>query len=113
MRHTATGAGVCELRVATNESWTDKSGERQERTEWHRVVVWGSLAETCSKHLSKGRQVYVEGSIKTRTWEDSDSVKRYTTEIIARTVQFLGSRRDLGSKPAGEEEGPDYGYAPY
>ena len=67
MRHTPSGAGVCEFRLATNESWTDKSGQRQERTEWHRVVVWGKHAEVCSQYLSKGRQVYVEGRLRTRS----------------------------------------------
>ncbi len=92
MRYTPSGAAVCELRLATNESWTDRSGERQERTEWHRVVVWGKRAEVVSKYLSKGRQVYVEGRIRTRSWEDKEGNKRYTTEIIADTVQFLGGR---------------------
>ena len=69
MRHTPSGAGVCELRLATNESWTDKGGEKQERVEWHKIVVWGKLAEICSKYLSKGRQVSLEGRSRTRTWD--------------------------------------------
>lgn len=90
MRHTPNGAGVCEFRLATNEAWTDKQGQRQERTEWHRVVVWGKKAEVCSKYLSKGRQVYVEGRLRTRSWEDKEGNKRYTTEVVANDVQFLG-----------------------
>ena len=90
MRYTPSGQGVCELRVATSESWNDKNGQRQERTEWHRIVVWGKRAEVCSKYLSKGRQVYVEGRIQTRTYDDKDGNKRYITEIIANDVQFLG-----------------------
>src|ERR1043166_6963451 len=72
MRYTPSGQGVCELCIATSESWNDKNGQRQERTEWHRVVVWGKRAEVCSKYLSKGRQVFVEGRIQTRTYDDKD-----------------------------------------
>jgi single-strand DNA-binding protein len=90
MRYTPSGQGVCELRLATSESWNDKNGQRQERTEWHRIVVWGKRAEVCSKYLSKGRQVFVEGRIQTRTYDDKDGNKRYITEIIANDVQFLG-----------------------
>jgi single-strand DNA-binding protein len=90
MRYTPSGQGVCELRLASSESWNDKNGQRQERTEWHRIVVWGKRAEVCSKYLSKGRQVYVEGRIQTRTYDDKDGNKRYITEIIAADVQFLG-----------------------
>src|SRR5947207_4433721 len=83
MRYTPSGQGVCELRLATSESWNDKNGQRQERTEWHRIVVWGKRAEVCSKYLAKGRQVFVEGRIQTRTYDDKDGNKRYITEIIA------------------------------
>ena len=75
MRYTPSGAGVCELRVATSESWKDKNGQRQERTEWHRVVVWGKTAEICAKYLAKGRQVYIEGRIQTRTYDDKEDRK--------------------------------------
>jgi single-strand DNA-binding protein len=91
MRYTPSGQGVCEMRLATGESWNDKNGQRQERTEWHRIVVWGKKAEVCSKYLSKGRQVYVEGRLRTRSWEDKDGNKRYMTEVVANDVQFLGS----------------------
>jgi single-strand DNA-binding protein len=92
MRYTPGGAGVCEMRIATNESWNDKNGQRQERTEWHRIVVWGKRAELCAKYLSKGRQCFVEGRLRTRSWEDKEGNKRYTTEIVATDVQFLGGR---------------------
>lgn len=84
------GSAVTTLTVATSENWTGKDGQKQERTEWHRIVVWGKLAELCSKYLAKGRQVYVEGRLQTRQWEDQQGQKRYTTEIVAQTVQFLG-----------------------
>jgi single-strand DNA-binding protein len=97
MRYTPSGQGVCELRLATSESWNDKNGQRQERTEWHRVVVWGKRAEVCSKYLAKGRQVYVEGRIQTRTYDDKEGIKRYMTEIIAADVQFLGGGQRDGA----------------
>lgn len=88
---TVTGGNtVARLSLATSENWTDKQGQKQERTEWHRVVVWGKLAELCGKYLNKGRQVYVEGRLQTRSWEDPQGQKRYTTEVVANTVQFLG-----------------------
>nr|BFD62648.1 hypothetical protein BdHM001_13290 [Bdellovibrio sp. HM001] len=83
------GSTVARLNLATSETWV-KDGQRQERTEWHRITVWGKLAEICGKHLSKGRQVYVEGKLQTRQWEDQQGQKRFTTEIVASTVQFLG-----------------------
>ena len=101
MRYTPSGAGVCELRVATSESWKDKNGQRQERTEWHRVVVWGKTAEICAKYLAKGRQVYIEGRIQTRTYDDKEGQKRYITEVIANDVQFLSSGRDGAGAGAG------------
>ncbi len=117
MRYTPSGQGVCELRLATSESWNDKNGQRQERTEWHRVVVWGKRAEVCSKYLSKGRQVYVEGRIQTRTYDDKEGNKKYMTEIIAADVQFLGGgkgegggRKDDGPPPPdGDDGGAGYG----
>ena len=106
---------VTRLSVATSENWTDKEGQKQERTEWHRIVVWGKLAELCGKYLAKGRQVYVEGRLQTRSWEDQQGQKKYTTEIVANTVQFLGatagagatSTRDGQSSSAHEEFGPE------
>jgi single-strand DNA-binding protein len=109
LRYTQSGTAVCTFTVATNESWTDKSGDRQERTEWHRIVAWGTLGENCSKFLSKGRSVYIEGRIQTREWQDKDGNTRYTTEIVARDVQFLGGRGDADgssySEPAGGSGG--------
>ena len=112
LRNTSGGASVCEFRVATNESWKGKDGQTQDRTEWHRVVVWGRVAENCAKFLSKGRQVFLEGRLQTRSWEDKEGNKRYTTEIVARDVQFLGG----GNAGTGRGDGPppptnDYGAA--
>lgn len=89
-RYTGTGLAVCNLRMATTDRWNDKEGNKQERTEWHRVVVYGAQAENCEKYLAKGRQVYVEGNLRTRQWEDKEGQTRYTTEVIAQRVQFLG-----------------------
>ena len=107
VRYTPDGQAVANFNIATNENWTDKSGQKQERTEWHRIVVWGKRAEVCSKYLSKGRQVFVEGRIQTRTYDDKDGNKRYITEIIAADVQFLGGRGEGGSgaSTAGIAEG--------
>jgi single-strand DNA-binding protein len=105
LRTIPSGSSVCEFRMATNESWKDRNGQRQERTEWHRIVVWGNRAEVCSKYLSKGRQVYLEGRLRTRSWEDKDGNKRYTTEIVANDVQFLGgSHRPSDPPPITEDE---------
>lgn len=87
-----TGSAVTRMSVATSESWVDRDGQKQERTEWHRVVVWGKLAEICGKYLSKGRQVFVEGRLQTRSWEDNQGQKKYTTEVVATNVQFLGAQ---------------------
>jgi single-strand DNA-binding protein len=94
VRYTANGSAVANVTVATSESWKDKqSGERQERTEWHRVVFFGRLAEIAEEYLKKGSQVYIEGSIRTQKWQDKESGQdRYTTEIVARDMQMLGSR---------------------
>lgn len=96
VRYTPAGAAVANFSVATNESWTDKSGQKQERTEWHKVVVWGKLAELCNQFLAKGRQVYLEGRLQTRQWQDKDGQTKYTTEIQAQTIQFLGGERGAG-----------------
>ena len=90
LRHTSGGKAVATLSVATNEQWTDQSGERQERTEWHRVVVWGRQAESCAQYLAKGRSVFVEGRLQTNKWQDRDGNDRYTTEIVGDRIQFLG-----------------------
>ena len=105
------GTTVARLNIATSETWI-KDGQKQEKTEWHRVTVWGKLAEICGKHLSKGRQVYVEGKLQTRSWEDQQGQKKYATEIVASTVQFLGgatgeSRTTTSSGSTSNEE---YGF---
>jgi single-strand DNA-binding protein len=96
VRYTPSGAAVANFSVATNESWTDKNGQKQEKTEWHKVVVWGKLAELCSQYLSKGRQAYVEGRLQTRQWQDKDGQTKYTTEVMAQTIQFLGGNAGAG-----------------
>lgn len=102
-RYTANGAAVTNIRIATSESWRDKqSGEMQERTEWHRVVFFGRLAEIAGEYLSKGRQVYVEGSLRTRKWQGQDGQDRYTTEVVADEMQMLGGRGDdAGARSGG------------
>jgi len=99
LRYTPSGMAVANLNIATNEVWTDKSGEKKERTEWHRVVVWGKQAEVLNSYLTKGRQVYVEGSLQTRSWDDKSGTKRYTTEVRANRVLMLG-RPEGGAKGA-------------
>jgi single-strand DNA-binding protein len=106
---------VARLSIATSENWVDKEGQKQERTEWHRVVVWGRLAEICGRHLAKGRQVYVEGRLQTRSWEDQQGQKRYSTEVVANTVQFLGapSERDNSQSRGGDNDNfQDFGPEP-
>jgi single-strand DNA-binding protein len=90
LKYTPGGAAVCNFSLATTESWTDKQGQKQEKTEWHRIVVWGKLAELCNQYLAKGRQAFLEGRLQTRSWDDKDGNKRYTTEVLASTVQFIG-----------------------
>ncbi|MFT5367490.1 MAG: single-strand DNA-binding protein [Candidatus Latescibacterota bacterium] len=92
LRYTPGGAAVTNFNIATNESWTDNNSEKQERTEWHRIVVWGRLAEICNQYLRKGSKVYVEGRLQTRSWEGQDGQKRYTTEVVAREMQMLDGR---------------------
>jgi len=117
MKAVGQGATVTRLNVATSENWTGKDGQKQERTEWHRVVVWGKLAEICGKYLAKGRQVYVEGRLQTRSWEDNGQ-KKYSTEIVANTVQFLGSAGEA-STGAGhsanqqQQQGSDMNFADF
>lgn len=96
LKQTGSGQAVCTLNVATSENWTDRDGQRQERTEWHRIVIWGKQAENAAKYLAKGRQVYLEGRLQTRSWETPEGQKRYTTEIVASTVQFLGGGASEG-----------------
>ena len=90
LRYTPGGAAVATLNMATTEVWNDKAGQRQEKTEWHRVVLWGKSAESLSEYLTKGKQIYIEGRLQTRQWDDKDGNKRYTTEIRADRVVLLG-----------------------
>ncbi len=99
IRYTADGTAVATFRLATSRRWTNKDGERVEQTEWHRVVAWRRLGEICAQYLSKGKQVYVEGRIQTRSWEDKDGNKRWTTEIVAENLQMLGRAGDVMDVP--------------
>ena len=107
LRYTAGQQAVANLRLATTERWTDKNGQKQEATEWHRVVVWGKQAEIAGQYLTKGRQIYVEGSIRTRQWQDQQGQKRYTTEIVARNIQMLGGRGERTPDEAAATVPPD------
>ena len=108
MRYTPSGRPVTTFSVATSRSWHSADGERHEETEWFNVVAWGSLAEICNQHLRKGQQVYVEGRLQTRRWEDSEGNKHYTTELVAKEMIMLGQKRDtyVAEEPA-DEEGPE------
>jgi single-strand DNA-binding protein len=98
VKYTASGSPVVNISVATNETWKDKqTGEAQERTEWHRIVMFGKLAEIAAQYLKKGSQAYFEGKIQTRKWEDKSGMDRYTTEIVANEMQMLGGRQSSGS----------------
>lgn len=104
MRYTQGGAAVANMTLATTERYTDKSGQKQEQTEWHRIVAFGKLAEICGQYLTKGRQVYFEGRIQTRQWQDQQGQKRYTTEIVATNMQMLGGRGDRTEAPGGTHD---------
>ena len=109
MRFTQGGQAVANLRIATTERWTDKNGQKQEATEWHRVVVWGKQAEIMGQSLTKGRQVYIEGKIRTRQWQDQQGQKRYSTEVVAQNIQMLGSRDGAGAGAGGGGPRDDMG----
>ena len=112
-RYTASGDAVCNIRLATTDSWKDKnSGEKREMTEWHRVVFYRKLAEVAGQYLKKGSQVYIEGRIKTRKWQDKDGQDRYTTEIEATEMQMLGGRPAGGDSQAGYAGQGQDGYSP-
>ncbi|HMK13813.1 MAG TPA: single-stranded DNA-binding protein [Burkholderiales bacterium] len=104
VRYMPDGGAIANISVATTDSWKDKSGEKQERTEWHRVAFFGKLAEIAGEYLKKGSQVYVEGSLRTRKWQDKEGKDRYTTEIVADRMQMLGSR--AGGSEAMSQEAP-------
>lgn len=108
LKYTPQGAAVATINMATTEVWNDKSGARQEKTEWHRVVTWGKTAESLAEYLTKGKQIYVEGKLQTRSWEDKDGNKKYTTEIRADRIVLLGSgprRVENGGHVRDEEVG--------
>jgi len=128
-RYTTGGDAVTNLNIATSEQWKDKSGEKQERTEWHNITAWGKLGEICGQYLKKGKLVYIEGSIRTDSWDDKETgVKKYRTEIVANTMKMLDRRGDEGggsqggygggynqsqprgsSRPSSSGPGPDMG----
>lgn len=112
IKYTQSGHPVANFRIATSEVWNDKNGEKQERTEWSRVVVWGKTAEHCGEYLRKGSQVHVEGRLQTREWDDKNSgQKRYQTEVVADRVTFLDSKKDRGGggREPGADDGPSHG----
>ncbi len=110
VRYTPGGLAVANFSMATSETWTNKEGEKETRTEWHRIVAWGKLGEICGEYLSKGKQIYIEGRIQTREWEDKEGNKRYTTEIIALQMLMLGSRESTDEprqSPSSDMETPN------
>ena len=108
VRYTADGTAVANFSLATAESWKDRtSGERQERTEWHRVVLWRQLAELAKEYLKKGSKVYIEGKLQTRSWDDQSGQKRYTTEVVGNQMNFLDSREGAATNNSGNgDPGP-------
>lgn len=110
LRYTGSGKAVCNMRIATSERWTGRDGQAGERTEWHTIVVWGKQAESCGQYLHKGSQIYVDGRLQTRSWEDRDGNKRRTTEVVANRVVFL-ARTGGGTGGGGVDEPPPPGDA--
>jgi single-strand DNA-binding protein len=105
-RYMPNGEAVTNITVATTETWKDKAGEKQEKTEWHRITFYRRLAEIAGEYLKKGSQIYVEGRLETRKWQDKEGKDRYTTEVIASEMKMLGSRPGMGSGDASERDGP-------
>ncbi len=112
VRFTPSGRAVAKFSVATTEKWNDQQGQKQEKTEWHNIVVWGKQAETCGQYLSKGRQVFIEGRITNRSYDDKDGNKKYISEIIARDVRFLGGRDGGGGAGGGSGGGGSFNAPP-
>ena len=110
VRYMPDGGAITNVSIATTESWKDKNGEKQEKTEWHRVAFFGKLAEIAGEYLKKGSQVYVEGRLQTRKWQDKDGNDKYTTEIVADRMQMLGSRQGMGG--GADREAPERESAP-
>jgi single-strand DNA-binding protein len=108
VRYTPGGQAVANFNIATSERFNNKAGEKEERTEWHRIVAWGKLAEICQQYLKKGKQVYIEGRLQTRQWEDQQGQKRQTTEIVAQTMQMLGRAGEGGGPGGGGGGGADF-----
>ena len=108
LRYTGTGTAVCNMRVATNEAYKDADGNMVEKTEWHSVVAWGRLGEICAEYLKKGSQVYFEGSLQTRSWDDKDGNTRYTTEIKVREMMMLGGRGGAAVDDVGMDQRVEY-----
>jgi len=108
VRYTPSGVAVANFSIATSETWTNKEGEKETRTEWHRIVAFGRLGEICGEYLSKGKQVYIEGRIQTRDWEDREGIKRYTTEIVANQMIMLGTRETAETIRSEDAPAPDY-----
>ena len=106
VRYTPSGTAVANFSIATSEQWTNKDGEKQERTEWHKIVAWKRLGEICGEYLHKGSQIYIEGRLQTRDWEDRDGNKRYTTEVVAQNMQMLGSAGKEGRAETTDERFP-------
>lgn len=102
IRYTPSGTAIANFTMATSENYKDKDGQKQERTEWHRIVAFGKLAEICGEYLAKGKQVYIEGRIQTRSWDDKDGNKKYMTEIVANTMQMLGKPEDTSALGGGQ-----------
>lgn len=105
LRFTQAGVPVVNFNIATNEKWRDSEGNTQERTEWHRIIVWNKMGENCAKFLKKGSSVYIEGRLQTREWEDNEGMKKKTTEIVAQRVQFLSPRPRSLPEPSGVSMG--------
>jgi single-strand DNA-binding protein len=116
VRTTPGGQRVANFRMATSRSWNGQDGQRQEKTEWHSIVAWGKLADICERYLTKGKQVYVEGRLETRSWQDKEGQTRYKTEIICETMQMLGRAGERGGEPGGDMPrgggAPDESFAP-
>jgi single-strand DNA-binding protein len=108
VRYTPSGVAVANFSIATSESWTNKDGQKETRTEWHRIVAFARLAEICGEYLAKGKQVYIEGRLQTRDWEDQNGVKRYTTEIVANQMLMLGSRDSADTSRSESPPVPEY-----
>jgi single-strand DNA-binding protein len=109
VRFTQQGTCVATLSIATSERWKGKTGEMEERTEWHRVVLWNRLAELARDYLAKGRSVYIEGKLQTRKWEDNQGQTKYTTEVVGQTMQFIGSKSDSTGSGGGYNQSPSSG----